>query len=146
MPAPQNFKNHTRLDPIFHFVIIPILLLNLGFAIRTTIHAWPAHPHLNPWWIVMSIVFLLMAVKTRSNALMVQNRVIRLEERLRLATILPPSELPRIAALSPAQLIALRFAADEELTALALQAATQKLEAKAIKQSIVNWRPDHYRV
>ena len=146
MPAPQNFKNHTRMDPLFHYVILPILLLNIVFAVRTTIHDWPAHPHLNPWWIVMSIVFLLMAGKARGNALMAQNRVIRLEERLRLATILPPSELPRIADLSPAQLIALRFAADEELTALALRAATQKLEPKAIKQSIVNWRPDHYRV
>ncbi len=146
MPAPQSLKNHTRMDPVFHYVIVPILLVNLIAAIRTTYHDWPAHPQLNLWWIVMSITLILMAVSSRMNALKAQDRVIRLEERLRLSALLPASEHAKIVELTPAQLIALRFATDEEVVALALRAASQNLSPKAIKQSIVAWRPDHHRV
>jgi hypothetical protein len=147
MPAPQNFKNHGRIDPLFHLFISPMLLLNLGFAIRTTTHDWPAHQSLNVWWIVMSVVFLVMAMKTRMYALKVQDRVIRLEEQLRLAAILPPSEQGKIANISARQLIALRFAADKELAALALRASgTENLSPKTIKENIVDWRPDNHRV
>jgi hypothetical protein len=146
MSAPQSLKNHSRMDPAFHYVILPILLVNLIAAIRTTIHDWPAHPQLNLWWIVMSITLILMAGRSRAYALKAQDRVIRLEERLRLSTLLPATEHARIVELTPAQLIALRFAADEEVVALALRASSQNLQPKAIKQSIVAWRPDHHRV
>ena len=147
MPAPQSFKNHARLDPMFHFFILPMLLLNLGFAIRTTIHDWPARQNLNVWWIIMSIVLFMIAGKSRTYALKAQDRVIRLEERLRLATLLPPSEHGKIANLSARQLIALRFAADEEVTALARRAAgAENLSPKEIKQNITNWRTDDHRV
>jgi hypothetical protein len=146
MSAPQSFKNHSRMDPAFHYVILPVLLLNLIAAIWTTIHDWPAHPQLNLWWIVMSITLILMAGRSRAYALKAQDRVIRLEERLRLSTLLPASEHARIVELTPAQLIALRFAADEEVVALALRASSQNLPPKAIKQSIATWRPDHHRV
>jgi hypothetical protein len=146
MPTQQNLKNHTRYDPPFHFVILPLLLLNLFFSIYITIHNWPAYKHLHLWWIIMAIVFIMMADRARGAALKAQNRIIRLEERLRLATLLSPTERAHIDELTVKQLIALRFASDAELPALAIRTLTQNLEPKAIKQSIVNWRPDNNRV
>jgi hypothetical protein len=146
MPAPQTFKNHTRYDPIFHFLIIPLLLLNFLFAIYITVHNWPAYQHLHLWWIVMAIVFFLMAGRARDAALKVQDRVIRLEERLRLRTLLPPADLAHIDELTVPQLTALRFASDAELPALVHKTLTQNLEPKAIKQNITHWRADNYRV
>ncbi len=146
MPTPQTLKNHARFNPLFHFTIIPLLILNLIFAIYITIHRWPAYQHTHLWWIVMAVVFILMAGDARGSALKAQNRVIRLEERLRLATLLPPDDRAHINDLTTRQLIALRFASDAELPALARTALTQRLEPKAIKQAIINWRADHERV
>jgi hypothetical protein len=146
MPPPQNFKNHARFDPGFHFILVPLLLLNLIFSIYITVHNWPAYQHTHLWGIVMAIVFLLMAGNARRGAVKAQDRVIRLEERIRLAALLPASDLPHVSELSTAQLIALRFASDAEAPALVHKTLTQNLEPKAIKQSIVNWRPDHHRV
>jgi hypothetical protein len=146
MPQQQNLKHHTRYDPPFHFVIIPLLLLNLIFSIYITIHNWPAAKHLHLWGIVMAIVFIIMAESARGAALKAQDRIIRLEERLRLAALLPAADLGHIDELTIRQLIALRFASDDELPALAHKALTQNLEPKAIKQSIINWRPDNHRV
>jgi hypothetical protein len=146
MPAPQTLKNHARFNPLFHFTIIPLLILNLIFSIYITIHRWPAYQHEHLWWIVMAIVFILMAGNARGSALQAQDRIVRLEERLRLATLLPPDDRAHINDLTTRQLIALRFASDAELPALARTALTQRLEPKAIKQAIVNWRADHERV
>ncbi len=146
MPTPQNYKNHTRFDPPFHYVIIPILLLNFIFSIYIAIHSGHAYLHTHLWYIVMSFVFILMAGNARASALKAQDRIIRLEERLRLASILPASDSATIAQLTEAQLIALRFAPDEELAALAHKAVSQGLERKAIKKNIVNWRADNFRV
>jgi hypothetical protein len=146
MPTPQTLKNHVRYDPVFHFIVIPLLLLNLAFSIYITVHRWPAWQHTNLWNIVMAIVLILIAGRARDYALKNQTRIIRLEERLRLATLLPPADREHINDLTTRQLIALRFASDAELPALAHTALTQRLEPKAIKQSIVNWRPDHDRV
>jgi hypothetical protein len=146
MAKPQSYANHTRYDPLFHFFVIPLLLVNLGFAIYATIHAWPGYRHTHLWWIVMSLVFLGLAGVARSSALRAQDRIIRLEERLRMALLLPTAELPIVEALTLRQIIALRFASDAELPALALRAATEGLTPKQIKQSIVTWRPDEHRV
>jgi hypothetical protein len=146
MPAPQNFKNHARFHPPFHYVIAPLTLLNLIFAITYTIHHWPEHWALHCWWIVMSIVLFLLAGVSRGSTLKAQDRIIRLEERLRLAALLPPSERDRIDQLTTSQLIALRFASDDELPALARRALDQNLDNKAIKRAIVNWRPDNERI
>ena len=146
MPAPQSYTNHTRLYPPFHFVLMPILVLNFIFSIYSTVHDWPDHRLLDVWWIVMSIAFLLMALVGRIQSLKAQDRVIRLEERLRLASLLPANELVHINEFTTRQLIALRFASDAELPALAHLALTQNLEPKAIKQAIVNWRADDLRV
>jgi hypothetical protein len=146
MPTPQNLKNHTRFHPPFHFFVLPMLLLNLIFSIYVTIRHWPAHAHLHLWWIVMSIVFFVMAGIARGGAIKVQDRVIRLEERLRLAALLPPEDRAHIDELSIKQLIALRFASDAELPDLVRKTLTQNLEPKAIKESITTWRPDYDRV
>jgi hypothetical protein len=146
MPAEQSFKNHTRFDPPFHFVLAPILLLNFIFTIAVTIHHWPYSPLIRIWLIVVAFALLLTAGVARASALRAQDRVIRLEERLRLAALLPAADRPRIDDLSIRQLIALRFASDAELPALFHKTLTQQLEPKAIKQSIVTWRPDTHRV
>jgi hypothetical protein len=88
----------------------------------------------------------VLAVRSRDRALVAQDRVIRLEERLRLQALLPAEDRAHINELSIKQLIALRFASDEELPALVRKTLTQNLEPKAIKQSIVNWRGDYHRV
>jgi hypothetical protein len=146
MPTPQNLKNHTRYDPPFHFFLVPMLLLNLIFSIYITVNEWPRYEHTHLWWIVMAIVFLLMAELGRAYAIKVQNRVIRLEERLRLTSLLPATDRAHIDELSIKQLIALRFASDAELPALVHKTLTERLEPKAIKQLITTWRPDYDRV
>ena len=146
MPDPQSFKNHARFHPLFHFVIIPLLILNLIFSIYITVHRWPAYQHTHLWNIVMAIVFFLIAGNSRGYALKAQDRVIRLEERLRLHALLPEADRAHINELTARQLIALRFASDDELPALAHQALTKNMEPKAIKQAIVNWRGDHHRI
>jgi len=146
MPVPQNLKNHARFHPPFHFFVLPMLLLNFIFSIYVTIRHWPEHWALHLWWIAMSIVFFIMAGLSRGAALTVQDRVIRLEERLRLHALLPAEERSHINELAIKQLIALRFASDEELPALVRKTLTQNLEPKAIKESIVNWRGDYDRV
>ncbi len=146
MAAPQNLKNHARYDPRFHFFIIPLLILNFAFSIYITVHTWPAYKHTHLWWIVMSIVLFMMAEYARGSALKAQDRIIRLEERLRLMALLPASDRAHIDELGVKQLIALRFASDAELPALVHKTLTQNLEPKAIKQNITNWRADDHRV
>ena len=146
MAAPQNLQNHARFYPPFHFFVLPILLLNFIFSIYATIHAWPRYEHTHLWWIAMSVVFFVMAGIGRGAALRAQDRIIRLEERLRLQALLPAEDRAHIHELTIKQLIALRFASDAEIPALVRKTLTQNLEPKAIKQSIVNWRADTYRV
>jgi Family of unknown function (DUF6526) len=146
MAQPQSFKNHSRYDPQFHFVLLPLLLLNLIFAIYATIHRWPSFPHSHLWWIVMSIVFLGMAGLSRGYALKNQDRIIRLEEQLRLADLLSEDQLGLIDTLTVDQYVGLRFASDAEVAALAQRAVTEHLDRKQIKQAIINWRPDNQRI
>ena len=146
MAQPQSFKNHTRFDPAFHFFILPVLLLNLILAIYATIHRWPSIPHMHLWWIFMSIVHIVMAGIFRGYALKNQDRLIRLEEQLRLADLLSEDQLGLIDALTVDQYVGLRFASDTEVAALAQRAVTENLDRKQIKQAIINWRPDNQRI
>lgn len=123
-----------------------MLFINLGFAIYATIHSWPYYEHTHLWWIAMSIVFFMIAGSGRSSALRAQDRIIRLEEQLRLADLLADDELGLIEALSIRQYIGLRFASDAEVVSLAKRAVAENLTEKQIKESVVNWRPDHHRV
>jgi hypothetical protein len=146
MPEPQNFKNHTRFDPPWHFFIAPIFLINIVFAIWATFRHWPNHPHLLIWGIVMSIVLLMAVGKARAHSIVAQDRIIRLEEKLRYQSLLPPDLLARSQALTVKQIIALRFASDAELPALVKRALDENLDPKTIKQSITTWRPDYLRI
>jgi hypothetical protein len=146
MPEPQNYKNHARFDPPFHFFLLPALLVNLIFSIVYTLRHRPDHLHLGFWWTIMSIAFLVHSFKTRTYALKVQDRVIRLEEQLRFHALLPADLLARSMALTEAQYVALRFASDAEVPALVQRALEQNLSQKQIKEAIVNWRADNYRV
>jgi hypothetical protein len=145
MAQPQSFKNHTRFDPLFHFIVLPMLLANFIVSIVTTVRHWPNHHFLHLWWIVMSVVLFIMAGALRSATLRVQDRIIRLEEQLRLADLLPESQLGLIEKLTIRQFIGLRFASDAEAPALAARAVAEGLTEKQIKQSVVNWKADEYR-
>ena len=141
--SPQNFSSHTRLDPPFHFFILPVFAISL---ILTIVHL-VRRPCVRSAWLVVLMVAAIAAIfKIRLYAIRVQDRVIRLEERLRLATLLDPALRSRVGELTEAQLIALRFASDAELPALAARALNEKLSNSEIKKSIQHWRPDHWRV
>ena len=130
-------------DPMFLFVIVPLALLNFIAAVFFTIHDWPYQHPLHLGWALSALLLLLIPAKSRIFSLGVQDRVIRLEERMRLARLSPALDVHQ---LSTPQLIALRFASDAELPALAARTIVEKLEPNAIKQSIVNWRADHQRI
>ncbi len=146
MPRSQSLNNHARLDPAFHFTLIPILLLNLVFSIYTTFHHWPVHRNLFLWWIIMSVALLWHAFLTRIYSLKVQDRVIRLEERLRIAALPPSPGLANAHTLTERQLVALRFASDADLPNLVHRSLAENLTPKQIKESITTWRPDFHRV
>ena len=146
MPEPQTYKNHTRFDPPWHFFIAPLLLINIIFAIWALFRHWPNHPHLLIWGIVMSIVIFMAVGKARSHSLKAQDRIIRLEEKLRYAALLPPDLVARSQALTVRQIIGLRFASDAELPGLVKRALDENLSEKQIKQAIVTWKPDYLRV
>jgi hypothetical protein len=140
---PQTFANHGKLDPAFHFFLVPVLFICFIFSVIFLFHRINA---LHIWLVVFSLMALLLSFKTRIYALKVQDRIIRLEERLRLAALLPEALKPQIPRLTERQLIALRFAADEELPLLVEKTLRENLDPKAIKRSIQNWRPDYWRV
>ena len=146
MPEPQNYKNHVRFDPPWHFFIAPMMLLNVIASVVATVHYWPRHRAVFVWWIIMAIVLLMAVSKARSHSLKAQDRLIRLEERLRFAALLPPDLLARSQALTEEQYIALRFASDAELPALVQRTLNENLSQKQIKESVTNWRPDYFRV
>ena len=142
----QNLKNHGRLDPPFHFVLFFFLVANLVFSIFHMIHHRVDAHFAGPWYVVLSLVAFLLLFKVRSYPLKVQDRVIRLEERIRLQALAPTAWHSQIYRLSEDQLIGLRFAADDEVVELAKQALEQNLDRKQIKERIKSWRADYLRV
>ena len=143
MPTTQDLAHHTRWDPPFHFFAAPVFLINAIFSIVHLVR----HPSLESGW-MMVIAFGLAVVtfKGRTNSLKVQDRVIRLEERLRLSGLLPEPLRSRIGELTERQLISLRFASDAEIPGLVALTFSNQLSPADIKKSIVNWRADHFRV
>ncbi|MCX6597209.1 MAG: DUF6526 family protein [Acidobacteria bacterium] len=140
---PQTLANHAKFDPIFHFVLAPLLLILFIGAVRSALNeatglAW--------WRAGMAFALLLLLFKARIYSLKVQDRLIRLEERLRLHRVLPESQREQIEQLTEQQLVALRFASDGELAALVERAVREKLPLKDLKQAIKVWRPDYFRV
>jgi hypothetical protein len=141
--TPQNLKNHGRLDPLFQPLFGPVLIVNLVVAVNHLLH----HRNFDSAWLVLlSLVAVPLVLKVRLYPLKVQDRIIRLEERLRLQALAPVQWHAQIYRLSEDQLIALRFAADDEVVSLAEQALEQKLDRKQIKERIKSWRADYWRV
>ena len=141
--VPQNLKNHGRLDPPFHFFLALVLLANLIVAIFYLVR----HPcFVTAWFLVLSVAAFVATFKIRLYPMKVQDRVIRLEERLRLQSLAPAEWHSQIYRLSEDQLIGLRFAADDEVVELAKQALEHNLNRKQIKERIRSWRPDYWRV
>jgi hypothetical protein len=140
----QSFKNHAMFDPLWHFVLAPIALL---LPIATIVHLFhPPSPFVvNIELVVVAFALLLAVVKERNFAIKVQDRVIRLEEQVRLYRLIP-TETAVIDALSIDQLIGLRFASDIEVAALARRAVKENLDRKSIKAAVVSWRADEHRV
>ena len=147
---PQNLANHTRWDPPFHFYILHIFALAL---ILTLVHFF-AHithgdlrDHIHAFLLILLAVALLMLMfKVRLYALKVQDRVIRLEERLRLTQLLSEPLRSRIPELTEDQLCGLRFASDAEIPKLVERTLKENLKRADIKKAIQNWRPDYWRV
>lgn len=148
--TPQTYANHRRFDPPFHFFLIPVFALGLVMSLihffyhfresdmRDNMHSFLL--------IVLALALLTLVFKTRLYALKVQDRVIRLEERLRLMQILPETLRTRIPELTEGQLVGLRFASDAEVPKLVDRALNEKLKRSDIKKAVQNWRPDNWRV
>ena len=142
--AEQSYSNHMRFVPPFHFFVLPVLLINFGFSVY-----W--------WWkagfslagavaVVVAATLFVGFVCVRLMAMAVQDRVIRLEERLRFERVLPADLQPRIPEFTMDQLVAMRFASNAELPELARKVLDEHIkERKAIKRMIKTWRPDFAR-
>jgi Na+/melibiose symporter-like transporter len=139
----QNYKNHIRLIPVWHYITAPLLLALLIGSIVNLIHA-DAHTHYSAALIVLiAIILIIIYWYARLFALRAQDRAIRAEENFRhyILTGKPFDKQLRLG-----QIIALRFASDEEMPALAKRAVEEKLSQKQIKQAIQKWRADYNRV
>ena len=146
----QTYANHTRFDPPFHFFLLPIFGLGLVMSLvhffyhfresdfRDNFHSFLL--------IVLAVAMITLALKERLYSLKVQDRVIRLEERLRLTQLLAEPLRARIPELTEGQLIGLRFASDAEVPKLVERALNEKLTRNDIKKAIQVWRPDYWRV
>ncbi|HYU98462.1 MAG TPA: DUF6526 family protein [Pyrinomonadaceae bacterium] len=141
---PQNFANHTRWHPTFHFFVLPVMLINFFWVVVMFVKtpSWNAG-----WWIVVSVALAMLTTFVRTYSLKVQDRLIRLEEKLRYQQVLSPALAQQINALTPGQIVALRFAADEELEELVSAVTAGKfVKTKELKRAIKHWRADHFRV
>ena len=148
--TPQTYANHTRFDPPFHFFLAPVFILGLILSLihffyhlresdmRDNIHSFLL--------IVLAVALITVILKMRLYSLKVQDRIIRLEERLRLTQLLSEPLRARIPELTEDQLIGLRFASEAEIPKLVERALLEKLKRKDIKKAVQNWRPDYWRV
>jgi hypothetical protein len=148
MADTQNYSNHTRWFPLFHFVVMPLLLLNfLSHLVRLFMAPPESGRKILAFWVLLSIVLILMALASRLMALKAQDRIIRLEERLRYKELLSPEIATRASELPVDQIIALRFASDGELPGLVERTLNGEFaKTKEIKMAVKNWRADFLRV
>jgi len=142
--AEQTFSNHARFYPLFHFVLVPLLAINLV----NSLYAWfkLGFSLAGFFQVLLAVALVLGFGAARLMALTVQDRVIRLEERLRYERLLPADLKPRIGDFTMGQMVSLRFASDQELPALARKVLDEKMnQRKAIKQLVKTWKPDYLR-
>jgi hypothetical protein len=148
--APQSYEHHARLDPSFHFFLVPVFAIGLVMSLVHLIYHFresDARDNMHAFLLVLlAFTVLALVFKVRLYSLKVQDRVIRLEERLRLAQLLQEPLRSRIPELTVDQLIGLRFASDAEVPKLVERTLKENLSRKEIKKSIQNWRPDNFRV
>jgi len=139
----QNFQNHARFVPPFHYFVLPVLLIN---AISSLVALRYGIGFGSVLRVLVAVALLMLAFCARIFALSVQDRVIRLEMQLRLERLLSAELRPRIPEFTVAQLVGLRFAGDEELPALAKQVLEDRItDRKEIKKRVRSWRPDFLR-
>lgn len=148
MADQQNYSNHVRWFPLFHFVVMPLLALNfLSHLVRLFLAPPQSGRKTLAFWVLLSIALILLALASRLMALTVQNRVIRLEEKLRYREVLSPDLAKRASGLRLGQIIALRFASDEELPGLVERTLNGEFsKPKEIKMAVKDWQADHLRV
>jgi hypothetical protein len=140
----QSYANHARWHPPFHFFLAPGALVLL---ILTIVNVVGHHRRLDAWiLLLMGVLFFVAVFLIRTNPLRTQDRLIRLEERLRFQALLPAALSARCGELTESQVIALRFASDAELAALVERVLAEKTPPKDIKKAIVTWRADTFRV
>ena len=139
----QTYANHRRVFPLYHLFVLPILITH----VIVTMVASVRHPSLwNLWLVVVALGLVGGMVANRASTLIVQNRVIGLEMRLRLATVLPVELCQRIPELPLRQLVGLRYASDDELVGLVERCLRGELvTADAVKREVRHWRPDYVR-
>ena len=148
MADKQTYANHTRWYPLFHFVVMPLLILNfLSHLVRLFMAAPESGRKTLAFWTLLSFALILLGLASRLQALTAQDRVIRLEERLRYREALSPELAKRADELRTGQIIALRFASDEELGDLVERTLKGEFaKTKDIKLAIKNWKGDYLRV
>lgn len=140
----QNYENHTRWHPPFHFFLAPLFLLNFIFA---AVQLFRFRDLDHAWWLVMAVGLVVLGVLARTNALRVQDRLIRLEEQVRYRQVLPQALAQSAGGLALSQIVALRFASDAELPGLVQQVVDGNLKkGDEIKRAVKDWRADNLRV
>ena len=139
----QSLRNHARFDPPYHFFLTFVSIATIVIAVIYCVHHFCFY---SVWLVVLSLAAFIALFRMRQYPLKVQDRVIRLEERLRLQALAPTEWHSQIYRLSEDQLIGLRFAADDEVVELAKQALEHNLNRKQIKERIRSWRADNWRV
>ena len=144
MAEPQSYKNHARLLPAFHFFAVPVLLVNMFVELWSL---WGTPTFASLWTVVVAAALVTVAFLSRTQALRVQDRIIRLEMQLRLRGLLPGDLQKRILELSPRHLVALRFASDAELPELVREVLAGTLKTpREVKARVRDWQGDWLRV
>jgi hypothetical protein len=139
----QTYANHTRWDPAYHFFVVPVAGINVVVTIWNLIKS----PSLAAgWFVILAIAAVVAMLKLRVYPLKAQDRIIRLEERLRLGQLLAGPLRSRIGDLTEGQLVGLRFASDGDVPALVEKALGSGMSQKEIKQAVASWRADYFRV
>lgn len=147
---PQTFATHVRYDPPLHFFVTLVFLINVlitGYYFGRALFSgrWE-NIITHAWLFIFMIAMVVLLTRVRGYPIKVQDRLIRLEERLRLTSVLQEPLRSRIGELQDTQLVGLRFASDEELPGLVQRALDEKLSRDDIKKAIVKWRPDNSRI
>ena len=144
----QTYATHRRYDPRFHFIVIPILAINALVSLYFAYRALGRPNVLFAFWgAIVALALVLLSLSVRAYATALQDRIIRMEERLRLERVLPDDLRSRVGELTTGQLVALRFCDDAQVGELTRDILAGEVRGREdIKKRITNWRADHHRV